>query len=109
VFPFIKATLHELSHSGTKNDPEFRLNLYILLFECFSDVEDWNGGLNAVNDAFLHIPATLQRGLWQRRVVFMSKLGKGVLDGMQKMKESDPVLQVTSEAKRRAERARLAI
>jgi len=93
IFPFVKQTLTELSQSGVRSDPEFRLDLYILLLECYNDVEDFNGGLEAVNEAFLQIPPELQRDLWQRRVVFMSKLGKGVLDGMQKMKEGDPVLQ----------------
>jgi hypothetical protein len=93
IFPFIKAALTELSHANVTKAPEFRIDLYILLFECYTDAEDWSGGLEAVNTAFLQIPAHLQRPLWQQRVVFMSKLGKGVLDGMQKMKESDPVLQ----------------
>ncbi len=93
IFPFIKAALSELKHAGVSKNPEFRVNLFILLFECYTDVEDWSGGLEAVNDAFTQIPPHLQRPLWQQRVVFMSKLGKGVLDGMQKMKESDPVLQ----------------
>ena len=93
IFPFVKQALLELSHAGVQSKPEFRISMYILLFECYADVEDWNGGLDAVNEAFSHIPASFQRPLWQRRVVFMSKLGKGVLDGMQKMKESDPVLQ----------------
>ena len=93
VFPFVKVVLAELSTAGVTKMPEFRADLYTLLLDCFTDVEDWNGGLESVNEAFLHIPPELQRPLWQRRVVFMSKLGKGVLDGMQKMKESDPVLQ----------------
>ena len=93
IFPFVKHALSELSQASVTSNPEFRANLYILLFECYADAEDWNGGLAAVNEAFLTIPPTFQRPLWQRRVVFMSKLGKGVLDGMQKMKESDPVLQ----------------
>jgi len=93
IFPFIKAALSELSQAGVSKAPEFRVDLFILLFECYTDAEDWSGGLDAVNDAFIQIPAHLQRSLWQRRVVFMSKLGKSVLDGMQKMKESDPVLQ----------------
>ena len=38
------------------------------------------------------MPTSLQRPLWQWRVVFMSKLGKSVLDGTAKMKESAAVL-----------------
>jgi len=93
IFPFVKHALSEMSHANVTSHSDFRVNLYILLFECYTDAEDWNGGLAAVNEAFMSIPASFQRPLWQRRVVFMSKLGKGVLDGMQKMKESDPVLQ----------------
>ncbi|GMH80291.1 hypothetical protein TrST_g6381 [Triparma strigata] len=93
IFPFVKHCLSEMEHAGVKADPQFTIDMFILLFECYADVEDWSGGLQAVNSAFLQVPVEMQRPLWQRRIVFMSKLGKGVLDGMQKMKESDPVLQ----------------
>ncbi|GMI14612.1 hypothetical protein TrLO_g7160 [Triparma laevis f. longispina] len=93
IFPFVKHCLSEMEHAGVKADPQFTIDMFILLFECYADVEDWSGGLQAVNSAFLQVPMEMQRPLWQRRIVFMSKLGKGVLDGMQKMKESDPVLQ----------------
>ena len=43
--------------------------------------------------AFQYVPPAYQKGLWQARVVFMSKLGRSVQEGLSKMKESDPGLQ----------------
>ena len=60
---------------------------------CYADVEDYHGGLRAAEHAFQHIPSALQKPLWQWCVVFMSKFGRSVLDGMQKMTENDPLLQ----------------
>ena len=78
---------------GEREGLAFRVQLFVLLFECYADRAAWDEGLRACNDAFAHVPTSLQRPLWQWRVVFMSKLGKSVLDGMAKMKESDAVLQ----------------
>jgi hypothetical protein len=40
------------------------------------------------------VPLKLARPLWQWRVVFLSRLGRSALDGLAKMKESDPLLQL---------------
>ena len=69
------------------------MQLFVLLFECLADAQRWMDGLKRVNLSFPHVPKSLQRPLWQWKVVFMSKLGRSALDGMAKMKESDPVMQ----------------
>ena len=74
-------------------DGLLRMQLFVLLFECLADAERWADGLKQVNASFPHVPPPLQRPLWQWKVVFLSKLGRSALDGMAKMKESDPVMQ----------------
>ena len=54
---------------------------------------DWNNALKVVMEAFEYVPNELQKPLWRWRVIIMSKLGKNVLDGIQKLKEDDPSLQ----------------
>lgn len=72
---------------GEQEDSEGLLqqHLFVLLFECLGDAERWADGLKAVNRAFSHVPATLQRPLWQYKVVFLSKLGRSALDGLAKV------------------------
>ncbi|CAN0555589.1 unnamed protein product, partial [Ectocarpus sp. 12 AP-2014] len=71
----------------------WRLQLYVLLFECYSDRSEWKQGLAAVTDSLRCVPPDFQRPLWQWRVVFLSRLGITSLDGLAKTKESDKVLQ----------------
>ena len=85
-----------LAAVGETDAMHFRVMLYQLIFDCHSDAEDWEGGLEAVHRAFNDIPRHLQRPLWTSRVVFSSKLGKSVAEGLAKVKESDPTLQARS-------------
>jgi hypothetical protein len=79
---------------SSSSDGLLRVQLFALLCECLADVEKWADGLREVNNAFPHVPPKLARPLWQWRVVFLSRLGRSALDGLAKMKESDPLLQV---------------
>jgi hypothetical protein len=54
---------------------------------------DWTAALKVILEAFEYVPAEFQKPLWRWRVIVMSKLGKNVLDGIQKLKEDDPSLQ----------------
>jgi hypothetical protein len=76
------------------SDGLLRVQLFALLCECLADASRWADGLREVTEAFPHVPLTLARPLWQWRVVFLSRLGRSALDGLAKMKESDPLLQV---------------
>jgi hypothetical protein len=66
---------------------------YVALIECISFDGDWDAALEVVLEAFENVPAKLQKPLWKWRVVALSKKGKNVLDGIQKLKEGDPSLQ----------------
>ena len=89
----VREVLFALANANESKDLSFRVRLYRLLFQCFSDKEDWAGGLAAVDEAFQQIPQSLQKSLWEARVVFSSKLGKDVAAGLHKMKEGDPSVQ----------------
>ena len=66
---------------------------YMALIECMSFDGDWDAVLELVFEAFDNVPPKLQKPLWKWRVVALSKKGKNVLDGIQKLKEGDPSLQ----------------
>jgi len=90
----VKASSLGSGGGSSSSDGLLRVQLFALLCECLADVEKWADGLREVNNAFSHVPSKLARPLWQWRVVFLSRLGRSALDGLAKMKESDPLLQV---------------
>jgi hypothetical protein len=89
----VQRCLRFLAEVGEQSDLAFRVQLYQLLLKCCEDAEEWQAGLTAVKEAFQYIPKTLQRPLWSSRVKFLSKLGKNVAEGINKMKESDVSMQ----------------
>jgi hypothetical protein len=66
---------------------------YIALIEHHCADAHWNEALALVEAAFVNTPQALQKPLWKQRVVVLSKMGRSALDGIQKLKESDPSLQ----------------
>lgn len=93
LFPPLLGLLTHLNAVPGQSAPSLRARLYALSFQCYADERRWAEGQRAVTEAFEHVPASQSKPLWQWKVVFMSKLGKSVLDGIAKMKEADPVLQ----------------
>jgi hypothetical protein len=89
----VQRCLRFLAEVGEQSDLAFRVQLYQLLLKCCEDAEEWQAGLTAVKEAFQYIPKALQRPLWSSRVKFLSKLGKNVAEGINKMKESDVSMQ----------------
>ncbi|CAM9269015.1 unnamed protein product [Scytosiphon promiscuus] len=89
----VRAVLREMAKGGILEGGAVRAQLYVLLFECYSDRSEWKQGLAAVTDSLRFIPPEFQRPLWRWRVVFLSRLGITALDGVAKTKESDKVLQ----------------
>jgi hypothetical protein len=89
----VSKVLSFLAACGESSDLQFRVNLYQLLLKCYEDAEEWQVGLSAVQEAFQYVPKVLQRPLWSSRVKFLSKLGKNVAEGINKMKESDVSMQ----------------
>eukprot|EP00743_Colponemidia_sp_Colp-15_P007862 GILK01008515.1.p1 GENE.GILK01008515.1~~GILK01008515.1.p1 ORF type:complete len:1815 (+),score=367.08 GILK01008515.1:223-5667(+) len=85
--------VQELAAVGEETDMELRVCLYRGLFDCISTTEEWARGEMLVDEAFQHVPAHLQRVLWEARMEFLSKQGKDVAAAMVKMKEASPVLQ----------------
>jgi tetratricopeptide (TPR) repeat protein len=89
----LRVVLNKLSEVGEQTDLELRLKLYLVILDCFKDGEDWKNGLDTVDEAFQYIPSNLQKPLWSVRVVFLSKLGGNVAEGLSKMKHSDTAMQ----------------
>ena len=70
-----------------------RQQFYLATIEGFANIFDWTNALKMVMEAFDNVSVEFQKPLWQWRVIAMSKKGKSVLDGLQKLKENDPKLQ----------------
>lgn len=70
-----------------------KLQLYLALIEGQAQDCRWGDALSTVLEAFDNVPSPLQKPLWKWRVVAMSKKGRSVLDGLQKLKESNISLQ----------------
>lgn len=70
-----------------------RQQLYMSMIEGFANVFDWDNAMKMVLEAFQFVSSDFQKPLWIWRVIAMSKKGKNVLDGLQKLKENDPSLQ----------------
>ncbi len=79
------------SNAGSveSTQPEFRVALYALLFECLKDSEDWSLGLTLSSDALARVPMEWRRPIWQYRVSFMSKMGMGVDISQLKINDND--------------------
>jgi hypothetical protein len=89
----IQIVVSKLAEVGEQSDLSLRLKFYLVLLDCYRDGEDWKNGLDAVDEAFQYIPSSLQKPLWSMRVVFLSKLGGNVAEGLSKMKQSDASMQ----------------
>eukprot|EP00903_Cladosiphon_okamuranus_P014428 g13389.t1 len=87
-FSSLRAVLIQMAKGGVIDGGSVRAQLYVLLFECYSDRAEWKQGLAAASESLRCVPPEFQ---W--RVVFMSRLGVTALDGLAKTKESDKVLQ----------------
>jgi hypothetical protein len=72
---------------------KLRQQFYLAMIEGYANVHDWDLALKTVLEAFNFVSTALQKPLWQWRVITLSKKGKNVLDGIQKLKEGDPSLQ----------------
>ena len=70
---------------------------YMAVIARLCDTSQWSKASKAITEAFLNVPVALQKPLWRLRVVALSKQGKNVLDGIQKMISGggakDPSLQ----------------
>jgi hypothetical protein len=71
-------------------------DLYLVLIEDLIAKNLYDIALKQLDKAFISITDNrLQKDLWPSRVVCMSKKGMSVLDGLQKLKERDPLLQAS--------------
>lgn len=73
---------------------QLKQQYYLAMVHERSLEENWEAAHALVQEAFENVPTHLQKPLWRWRVIVMSKLGKNVLDGLAKLKENDPSLQV---------------
>jgi hypothetical protein len=82
----------------SESDPDelihiVKLNYYLAVIEELTYQQDWRTALDIVMESFDNVPSRYQKPLWKWRVIVMSKRGKNVLDGLQKLKETDVILQ----------------
>lgn len=63
--------------------------MYVSMVTQLADSLEWTKASNLVMEAFQHVPGAMQKPLWRLRVIIMSKQGKNVLDGIQKMIAGD--------------------
>jgi hypothetical protein len=70
------------------NDADFLVLVYSALFQCIQESKDWKLGEKITEEAFMYMPQTHQKVLWEAKMLFLSKLGKNVLTAISNMKES---------------------
>ena len=75
------------------SDPDFLVLLYSALFTCINEQKEWTLGEKIVDEAFTYVPATHQKVLWEAKMLYLSKLGKNVLNAIANMKEGNAALQ----------------
>lgn len=75
------------------SDPDFLLLFYRSLIESLTKAQQWERGEKLLEDAFLIVPMSHQKWLWEAQIVFLSKQGKNVLNYLLRMKENNPLLQ----------------
>lgn len=63
------------------------------LFTCITEQKEWKLGEKIVDEAFTYVPQTHQKVLWEAKAMYLSKLGKNVLNAISNMKEGDASLQ----------------
>ena len=86
--------IHELLKDAKENnDPEFLVLFYHGLFTCITEQKEWKLGEKVVDEAFTYVPQTHQKVLWEAKAMYLSKLGKNVLNAISNMKEGDASLQ----------------
>lgn len=86
--------VHELLLAAKENnDPDFLVLFYHGLFTCITEQKEWKLGEKIVNEAFTYVPQTHQKVLCSSLAMYLSKLGKNVLNVISNMKEGDATLQ----------------
>lgn len=86
----VHQNLMELKESS---DPDYLVLYYSALFSCISEQKEWNLGEKIVDEAFTYVPSTHQKVLWESKMLYLSKLGKNVLNAIANMKEGNASLQ----------------
>lgn len=81
-----------LKNVSENTDPDFLTLIYSALFQCITEQRDWKLGEKITEEAFMYIPQTHQKVLWEAKMNFLSKLGKNVLSAIANMKESNASL-----------------
>eukprot|EP00929_Paragymnodinium_shiwhaense_P112627 TRINITY_DN80895_c0_g1_i1.p1 TRINITY_DN80895_c0_g1~~TRINITY_DN80895_c0_g1_i1.p1 ORF type:complete len:2851 (+),score=920.78 TRINITY_DN80895_c0_g1_i1:84-8555(+) len=87
IEPLQKAT-RALGAVKYKEDPFFFVGLYVALFDCHSDTDNWDAVHQMLNEAFPCMPSEGHRRLWSLRMLALSRQGKNVVVAMGKMKET---------------------
>ena len=80
----------KVTEETNENERKLRSKLYVLLFECYSDVGRWGDGLEATAKSLKVLPPSCHKDLWDFRIQFMGKNGKDTAAEMLKVKESGP-------------------
>ncbi|XP_053062995.1 cilia- and flagella-associated protein 46 isoform X3 [Acinonyx jubatus] len=73
---------------GAEDDLTLRAALYGLLFHCYADRGDWEGGLKVLDEAVQVLPRTAHRLLiFKHMVIVKAKLGQNFMMEIQKFKD----------------------
>ncbi|XP_040342792.1 cilia- and flagella-associated protein 46 isoform X1 [Herpailurus yagouaroundi] len=73
---------------GAEDDLTLRAALYGLLFHCYADRSDWEGGLKVLDEAVQVLPRTAHRLLiFKHMVIVKAKLGQNFMMEIQKFKD----------------------
>jgi lipopolysaccharide biosynthesis regulator YciM len=94
VSPLTMAT-RALAKVKYQEDPYFFAGLYSSLFDCYSDVGQWDDIHAMLGEAFAAVPSLCHRRLWALRMLALSRQGKNVAVAMGKMKESQAKAQAS--------------
>lgn len=88
------STVHSyLKQIRENSDPDFLVLMYSALFSCVTEQREWKLGERIVDEAFSYMPQTHQKVLWEAKMLYLSKLGKNVLNAISNMKEGNATLQ----------------
>ncbi|KAL4435549.1 hypothetical protein ABPG74_020325 [Tetrahymena malaccensis] len=89
----IFSTIFYLKSCKEKSEPDLILLLSQLLFRAALENEEYHLGENVADMVFELIPKSMQKPVWEAKMIFMSKQGKNELQAISNMKEADASLQ----------------
>ena len=72
IKPMVAIHKH-LKECHENNDPDFLVLVYSALFTCIAEEREWVIGEKVVEEAFVYMPPTHLKVLWEAKMLFLSK------------------------------------